>query len=119
MNKHTKMHTCAFRKFIDDFHDYCAKKDATYSCDAPEDYPLWEECKACKDYQPRRAEKPLWTPPFSNIGRRGGPTSTVFDANGCFVCSCSCGIGITAEQSKERARRIAEALTRQEGRVGK
>lgn len=50
MDKYEKMGTCKYHRYIDDFHDKCLKSGTEYSCDAPEDLPLWEVCKKCKDY---------------------------------------------------------------------
>lgn len=51
ISKHKKMWTCEHHIFVDDFLDVCDIK-GEYPCDAPDDYPLWEECEGCHDYKP-------------------------------------------------------------------
>jgi hypothetical protein len=35
--------------------DYCSKF-GEYPCDAPTDYPLWEQCKNCTYYKAKKEE---------------------------------------------------------------
>ena len=54
-----------------------------------------------------------YTPPFTNIGKRGKPTTVVSDVNGLFVCSTFNALGFTLNELREHARLIADALNKQ------
>ena len=50
--EHERMHTCKFHT-EGYLKDHCSHPDhfGWYDCDAPEDSPLWNECKKCKDWR--------------------------------------------------------------------
>lgn len=58
-----------------------------------------------------------YTPSFTNIGRRGKPTTIVSDANGLFVCSTFNALGFTLNELREHARLIADALNKQNTKI--
>ena len=55
MSKHQKMWSCVNHTYVDDYLDYCAEF-GEYPCDAPTDYPLWEQCEDCTYYKAKKGE---------------------------------------------------------------
>lgn len=56
-DKYLKMGSCKFYQYVNDFLDYCGFLKDEYPCDAPTDYPLWEECEGCKHWKKKRNNK--------------------------------------------------------------
>ena len=56
-DKYVKMGSCLHYVYVDDFLDYCKFLHDEYPCDAPDDYPLWEECEKCQHWKPKKAKK--------------------------------------------------------------
>lgn len=58
MDKYAKMETCKHHTAQEYLQDYCDHNKAWYSCDAPTDCPLWNECEKCSYYEPKDKPSP-------------------------------------------------------------